>query len=49
MLALKRQFLGYIHPSESIANNLDLKESWIEQMQYLIQDFQTLLNLSFKV
>ncbi|XP_025207178.1 activating signal cointegrator 1 complex subunit 2-like [Melanaphis sacchari] len=47
-LAIKRQFLGYIHPLKSITNDLDQKECWIEQMKYLILDFKTLLNLSFK-
>ncbi|CAI6353516.1 unnamed protein product [Macrosiphum euphorbiae] len=47
-LALKRQFLGYIHPLKSITNDLVQKECWIEQMKYLVQDFKTLLNLPFK-
>ncbi|XP_060841960.1 activating signal cointegrator 1 complex subunit 2-like [Rhopalosiphum padi] len=47
-LAIKRQFLRYIHPLKSITNALDQKECWIEQMKYLVQDFKTLLNLSFK-
>ncbi|KAL4136098.1 hypothetical protein QTP88_007665 [Uroleucon formosanum] len=46
--ALKRQFLRYIHPLKSITNDLVQKECWIEQMKYLVKDFKTLLNLSFK-
>ncbi|XP_001944181.1 activating signal cointegrator 1 complex subunit 2 isoform X1 [Acyrthosiphon pisum] len=47
-LAIKRQFLRYIHPLKSITNAVDQKKCWIEQMKYLVQDFKTLLNLSFK-
>ncbi|XP_026820117.1 activating signal cointegrator 1 complex subunit 2-like [Rhopalosiphum maidis] len=47
-LAIKRQFLRYIHPLKSITNDLDQKECWIEQMKYLVLDLKTLLNLSFK-
>ncbi|XP_050424873.1 activating signal cointegrator 1 complex subunit 2 isoform X2 [Adelges cooleyi] len=46
-LALNRRFIKYIHPLKSITDIPEQKQCWLDQMKFLIEDFNILLKLPY--